>query len=80
VNIAISSLLPSTAAVQTAVEKALADLFVSEAEPGGTMYLSHIRAAISNAAGEIDSTVVSPSANVTAASNTLLTLGTITWS
>lgn len=80
VNITISSLTPSTTAVRSAVEKALADLFISEAEPGGLMYLSHIRAAISNAAGEIDSTVVSPSANIQAPTNTLLTLGTITWS
>ena len=80
VNIRISSLTPSTTAVRSAVEKALADLFISEAEPGGLMYLSHIRAAISNAAGEIDSTVVSPSANIQAPTNTLLTLGTITWS
>ena len=80
VNISISSLTPSTTAVRSAVEKALADLFISEAEPGGLMYLSHIRAAISNAAGEIDSAVVSPSANIQAPANTLLTLGTITWS
>lgn len=80
VNIRISSLTPSTTAVRSAVEKALADLFISEAEPGGLMYLSHIRAAISNAAGEIDSTVVQPAANIQAPANTLLTLGTITWS
>lgn len=80
VNISIASLLPSTTAVREAVEKALADLFISEAEPGGLMYLSHIRAAISNAAGEIDSTVVAPVADIQAPSGTLLTLGTITWS
>lgn len=80
VNIAISSLLPSTTAVREAVEKALADLFIAEAEPGALMYLSHIRAAISNAAGEIDSAVVSPTADIQAPAGTLLTLGTITWS
>ena len=80
VNITISSLLPSTTAVREAVEKALADLFIAEAEPGALMYLSHIRAAISNAAGEIDNTVVSPVADIQAPAGTLLTLGTITWS
>ena len=80
VNVTISSLLPSTTAVREAVEKALADLFIAEAEPGALMYLSHIRAAISNASGEIDSTVVSPAADIQAPAGTLLTLGTITWS
>lgn len=80
VNISISSLLPSTTAVQEAVERALADLFIAEAEPGALMYLSHIRAAISGAAGEIDSKVTAPTADIQAPAGTLLTLGTITWS
>lgn len=80
VNMSISDLTPDTAAVREAIEAALTDLFTAEAVPGGSIYLSHIRAAISGAAGETDYTLVSPSADVTSASGELLVLGTITWS
>ena len=79
VNVTIDSLLPSTTAVQSAVEDELRSLFKAEAIPGGSIYISHIRAAISAAAGEIDHELVSPTANVTAGANELLTLGSITW-
>lgn len=80
VNMTISNLTPNTAAVKAAIETSLTDLFTAEAEPGGSIYLSHIRAAISAAAGETDYTLVSPVADVTSNAGELLVLGTITWS
>lgn len=79
-NFNISGLTPNTAAVQAAVQTELQDLLLREATPGGTILLSHIRAAISAATGETDFTLVSPSANVTNTTGNISTMGTITWS
>ncbi|MEM7308915.1 MAG: baseplate J/gp47 family protein [Planctomycetota bacterium] len=73
-------LTPSNATVQEAVESALRDLILLEAKPGGTLALSRITEAISNAEGETDHTLVSPTAAVTVEAGQLLTLGTVTWS
>lgn len=70
---------PNTAAVQAAVQAELSDLIAREAKPGGTIYLSHIRAAISAAAGEDNYTMSAPSADVTNTAGNMTTLGTITW-
>ena len=78
VNFTIS-VTPSTAAVRAAVEAELEDLLLREAEPGGTLYLSRIREAVSLAAGESDSTITVPSADVTKASGQIATMGVITW-
>lgn len=78
-NFTISGLIPATTAVRAAVEAELADLLMREAEPGGTVLLSHIRAAISAAAGEEDFLLVSPSANVTNSVGEMSTMGTVSW-
>lgn len=70
---------PNTAAVKAAVAAELADLIRREAEPGGTLLLSHIRAAISAAAGENNYVMTVPSADVVSPVGTITTLGTITW-
>jgi uncharacterized phage protein gp47/JayE len=70
---------PNTPAVRSAVAAELADLISREAEPGGTLYLSHVRAAISGAAGELNYTLLAPATDVTAAAGHLITMGTITW-
>lgn len=75
----ISGLVPTTAAVRAAVEAELADLLLRESVPGGTILLSHIRAAISAAAGEDDYVLVSPVANVTNTTGNMSTMGTVTW-
>lgn len=80
VDIEISTLTPDTSAVRAAVQAELGSLFKEESQPGGIVYLSHIRAAISAASGEVDHELISPSANVSAGKNELLTLGEITWS
>ncbi len=69
-----------TSAIRAEVEAELADLIRSEAEPEGTLYLSRINEAISRATGEYDHVLSSPSADVTAASGHVLTMGTVTWS
>lgn len=78
-NFTISGLSPNTAAVQAAVQTELQDLLLREATPGGTILLSHIRAAISSATGENDFTLTSPVANVTNSVGQISTMGTITW-
>lgn len=70
---------PNTQVVKDAVALELADLIRREAQPGGTLLLSHIREAISQAVGENDYTMTAPSANVTVTATQLTTMGTITW-
>ncbi|MBI1321345.1 MAG: baseplate J protein [Candidatus Hydrogenedens sp.] len=74
------ALNPNTSAVQTAVAAELSDLITREAEPGGTLFLSRIRAAISAGAGEHHHALVSPSADVVAEPGHIAQLGTIAWS
>lgn len=78
-NFQIQGLLPSNATVQAAVAAELADLLRRESEPGGTILLSHIRAAISAAADETDYVLVSPAANVSNTIGNMSTMGSITW-
>ncbi|SNT29087.1 Uncharacterized phage protein gp47/JayE [Noviherbaspirillum humi] len=78
-NFQIQAVSPNTAAVQAAIQAELADLLLREATPGGTLYLSHIRAAISAAAGEANHVLVSPSADVVSATGHMPVMGAITW-
>jgi uncharacterized phage protein gp47/JayE len=71
---------PNTQAVRDAITAELQDLIKREAEPGGTILLSRLREAVSNATGEQDSVISVPSANVTRTTGQITTLGTITWS
>lgn len=80
VNFNIDLLTNDTAEIRAAVEAELVDLFAREASPGGTILISHIREAISIAAGETDHVLNSPVANVVAPSGELPVIGTITWS
>lgn len=70
---------PNTPAVRAAVTAELADLISREATPGGTILISHLREAVSIAAGEQDSEIVSPTADVTHAASNIAVLGTITF-
>ena len=72
-------LTPNDAATQAAVQAELADLIKRESIPAGTILLSHIREAISIAAGETDHVLVAPAADVTHATGHIATLGVITW-
>jgi len=73
------SITPDTSAIRAAIEAELRDLLRRESEPGATILLSHIREAISLAAGENDHTLTVPAANVTHAVGEMATFGTITW-
>lgn len=72
-------LTPNTSAVQAAVQAEIKDLLRREAEPGGTILISHIREAISLAAGETNHVLTVPAADVTHAVGQIATMGTITW-
>ncbi|PMY37930.1 MULTISPECIES: baseplate J/gp47 family protein [Pseudomonas] len=72
-------LSPDTSAVRAAVEAQLRDLHNREAGLGDTLLISHIREAISSAAGENDHRLSVPAADVPAASNQLLTFGGCIW-
>lgn len=78
-NFTIAALSPASIAVQAAITQELKDLIAREAYPGGTIYLSHIREAISIAAGELDHSLTSPAANVVMTTGNISTFGTITW-
>lgn len=77
--IAINNIVPMTQAVQDAVEAELADLIRRETEPGGTLLVSHVREAISTAAGETDHELTSPLMDVTVQATQISTLGTVTF-
>jgi uncharacterized phage protein gp47/JayE len=61
------------------VQAELTDLFVREGSPGGTILLSHIREAISQATGETDHILTVPAANVVLGAGAIPVLGTVTW-
>lgn len=71
--------VPDTTAVRAAITANLMDLHEREAGLGDKLLISHIREAISSAAGETDHSLTLPTADVTAATNELLTFGGITW-
>lgn len=72
-------LVPSTPEARAAVAASLTDLLQREAAPGATILLSHIREAISTAAGERDHTLTVPAANVVHAPSQMAVMGAITW-
>ena len=78
VNMTIN-IFPNTTAVQNAITTNLEDLFLREAGPTNTLFLSRISEAISASAGEERHTLISPVADVTGAANELQVLGTITF-
>lgn len=72
-------LTPNTAAARAAVEAELRDMISREAEPGKTLFISHIREAISTAAGEENYVMLTPFVDVTHATGRMATFGTIVW-
>lgn len=79
-NVAFTlQITPDTTAVREAITAELTDLFRRESEPAGTILLSHLREAVSAAAGETDHVMSVPTANVVAAAGEMPMLGTITW-
>lgn len=78
VNYSIA-VVPNTPAVKAAVLAELDDLHAREAIPGGTLLLSHMRAAISAATGETNYTMTTPTADVVSATGHISTRGVVTW-
>ena len=82
-DLVISGLTPASAEVQAAVIANLTDLLRREASPGATILLSHIREAISIAAGEHDHVLVSIAgaapADFETTSSQIATLGDVTF-
>jgi uncharacterized phage protein gp47/JayE len=78
VNIEVA-LYPNTSTVQDAVESNLADLILQDGGPGNTLYLSRISEAISLAVGEERHSLTAPVADITAATNQIHVLGTVTF-
>lgn len=72
-------LTPNTATVQAAVDAELRDLLRREAKPGATILISHIREAVSIAAGETDHVVSVPAADVAHGPGDMAVFGAITW-
>ncbi|WP_248794559.1 baseplate J/gp47 family protein [Pseudomonas sp. MWU13-2105] len=72
-------LIPDTSAIRAAVVAQLQDLHDREGGLGETLLLTHIAESISSAGGEQDHLLVSPSADVPAATNQLLTFGGCVW-
>lgn len=70
---------PDTEATRSAASQALADLVEREGEPGGTLLISQIRAAISLAPGVDDYDLQWPTANVTHDTGVLPIWGGATW-
>lgn len=79
VNVTLGALTPNTSAVQDAVEAELVDLFGREAEPGATIELSQIDAAISEAAGETSHIMTVPAAAVSPTITQIPILGSISF-
>lgn len=72
-------LTPNDSTTQAAVTTALQDLIDREAQPGGTLLLSHINEAISTASGETDHVLSVPAADVSLTTGQISTMGVITW-
>jgi len=70
---------PATDAVKSAIALEVEDFLSREAEPGGTIYLSRLREAISIAAGEFNHSLTVPAADKTHAATEIAVPGTITW-
>lgn len=72
-------LSPDTPATRAAVQAELGDLFAREAEPGGTILLSHLREAVSVSAGEVDHVITSPTEDVVPTALQFPVLGAVTF-
>lgn len=78
-DVTINNVMPDTTSVRAAIEAEIADLIIRDSEPGGTILLSHLREAVSTAAGEFDHQITAPPANIAHLANQIAVLGDITW-
>lgn len=79
VNFRIKNLRPDNDSVRAQIEAEIKSLFIREATPGGAILISHIRQAISSAAGEEDYDLLVPTDDVIAESHELLIVGVVSY-
>lgn len=72
-------IVPDTAGTRAAVRAELDDFFARDAEPGGTIFISRLREAVSIAAGETWHDLELPSLNTLAPAGSLPVLGDVEW-
>lgn len=72
-------LKPDTAAIRLAVEAELRDLHRRTSAPGSTLLLSHVREAISIAAGEFDHELLAPQTDLANGTGVMPIFGGIEW-
>lgn len=72
-------IVADTTATRAAVQAELDDFFRRDAEPGGMIYLSRMREAVSIAAGEVWHDLELPSLNIQAPAGSLPVLGDVEW-
>lgn len=77
IDFRIENLRPDNESVRAQIEAELKSLFIREAAPGGAVLISHIRQAISSAAGEEDYDLLTPTDDVIAESHELLIVGEV---
>ena len=70
-------LTPDTPAVRASALAEMQDLFMREATPGGTIYISRLREAVSLAAGEYDNRIFAPVADIVAPAGFFPMLGEV---
>lgn len=71
-------IVPATTELKTAVKNALVAYFAT-VEPEKTVYLSHLRAIVSNVIGEVDNSVTYPTQDIELGKGEIIKLGDITW-
>lgn len=79
VDFKIANLEPDNESTRMAIKNALVELLRRESYPGGKIYISHIRHAISSAVGEADHKLVVPNEDLSSSKGELLSVGDITW-
>lgn len=83
VDFTVQSLVPEPNAaipdVRTAIIAELKDMILRDGAPGSPLLVSHVREAISIAAGEWDHVPLSPAANVPIGPEQLPVFGSVTW-
>jgi uncharacterized phage protein gp47/JayE len=75
----IRDVFPASASVRLAIDSALRTMVTSEAKPGGTILISHVREVISTSAGEYDHVLLSPTANVAHEAGVMAVYGGVAW-
>ncbi|HDR1846258.1 TPA: baseplate J/gp47 family protein [Pasteurella multocida] len=71
-------LVPASTQLKSAVQNALISYFKT-VEPEQKIYISHLRAIVSNVIGEVDNSIISPNEDIQLARGEIIKLGEITW-